>query len=554
MRTFRSRFQNPFGPGVSSRLAAKVDEPLSLRNFKLAALVAIVVGCSGLFALVTAEIVRSFQDGQNRERMHELAASTLHRAELAADYAFIALGELTERSNIVCSPYTVEYFRAQIYRRAIVKDIRVVDAAGNTLCSAFPAALGASDKMLDLSTAEASVNSQIKLMPLKLNEQPAFGVLWDIDDDLRLMAVVNTGTLVYDVLPNAFRHRNHAVIALGSGSVIASHIEGVTPGDDMTSPVVFRSKSRRYPLTAEIRINTAQVADWNNQVGAAYPIGGGILGLIFALLIIRTLSGPPSITTEIDRALAAQEFKPYAQAIYCLSTGRITGCEILARQIQRDGTVIPPYQFIPLAEQSGKIVPITWQIMDEALAKMRPFLNEDKKFTIAFNIVASQLMAPSFASELRAHVIGARVASRQITIELTERQEISNLSEAAQTIGKLKERGYNFAIDDAGTGHSGLSYIQKLGVDVIKIDKLFVDSIVEDASTRSLIKMLVRLAGDLGMQTVAEGIETEEQQQALRKLGVDKGQGFLVSRPLPLDEFLHFVEWRNREALEAPAA
>lgn len=517
---------------------------------RLSGLTALVVACVGFFAVISTGVVHSVREGQNRERLQELAASTLHRAELGADYAFITLGELSEQSDIVCSPATVRLFRSQIYRRAIVKDVRIIGADGNTLCSAFPGVLDAGNKRLDLDRALESRNGQIRLLPLE--GHTAFGVLWKLDPDRSILAVVNTGTLVYDVLPGVFRDNGEARVLLSDGSLVAAYPGGnpvtLSASDPAAVPLTFSAASGRYPLRAEIRINAGLVANLNSRINPIYPLGGGVLGLIFGLMAVRALTGPRNVAAELDRALSAREFVPFAQPIFCLKDGRIAGCEILARRISRDGSVTPPSEFIPLAEQTGKIVPITWQIVDKALADLRPFMRSDKRFSVAFNITAAHLMDPAFASDLRTHVLGARVASRQITIELTERQEIENLEEAARTISKLKERGFRVSIDDAGTGHSGLSYIQKLGADVIKIDKLFVDSVVDDPSARSLIKMLVRLAGDLKMSTVAEGIETEEQREALAELGVDKGQGYLVSRPLPLDSFLKFVGQKQTSA------
>jgi sensor c-di-GMP phosphodiesterase-like protein len=223
---------------------------------------------------------------------------------------------------------------------------------------------------------------------------------------------------------------------------------------------------------------------------------------------------------------------PYFQPIFSLKDGKMAGCEVLARWIKADGSIVPPYQFIPLAEQTGRIVPLTWQLMDEALLQMRPYLRRDKSFYLAFNISASHLLQPGFAEDLRRHVSGARVGSRNIVIELTEREELPDLDKARDILSGLQERGYKVALDDAGTGHSGLSYMQKLGADVIKIDKLFVDSILTERSARVLIELLVNLARELGMSTVAEGIETREQADMLRDLGVDRGQGYLVSPPV----------------------
>lgn len=532
-----------------------------LRNRKLLkwpAMILMVLASTAFFAYATNSFVHSVHAAQNRDRLQELAHSTLDRAELGADYAFAALTELAEKSDLTCGERSLELFRSQVHQRSIVKDIRILDARGFTRCAAFPEVLGGADIRVNLGAMRDTRNELVKLVPLQLRRQSALGVVWVLNRDTILLATVSTGTLVYDVLPKALRKGNAAQLVLEDNTLIAAHdgtgLElGQAPGKDV-QPLIFRAASDRYPFHAEIRIFDHLLMRWNNRIGVSHPISGGVFGFLFGLLAIRALSKPRGIDAEINDALEAGQFKAFAQPIFDLKSGAITGCEILARRLLNDGTVVSPGEFVALAEQTGQIDAINWQVMDDALTQLRPFLRQNKHFTAAFNIGAQQLMQPSFISELRAHVREARVGSRQITIEVTERQQFHDMDVAAAIMGRMKEHGFHIAIDDAGTGHSGLSHIQKLGADIIKIDRFFVDQVVHDPSARSLIKMLVRLAGDLRMTTVAEGIETEEQMKALAQLGVDKGQGYLVSKALPLKTFVGFAEKLSHSAGRRAAA
>jgi EAL domain-containing protein (putative c-di-GMP-specific phosphodiesterase class I) len=168
-------------------------------------------------------------------------------------------------------------------------------------------------------------------------------------------------------------------------------------------------------------------------------------------------------------------------------------------------------------------------------------MKSDKQFTVALNIAPSHFVSPGFVEQLRALAADARVSTRQIVVEITERYELPDLDRASAVIDELQEHAFKVAIDDAGIGHSGLSYIQKLGVDVIKIDKFFIDSIGKDYSADVVVKMLVRLARELGMGTVAEGVETEQQVEVLRAAGVDEAQGFALAPPMPADQFFEFL-------------
>lgn len=210
--------------------------------------------------------------------------------------------------------------------------------------------------------------------------------------------------------------------------------------------------------------------------------------------------------------------------------------------------------FIPLAESSGRIEVMTWQILKSALSDLRPLLKADKDFKLSFNVVPKHLLSPGFVETLRRTVLTAKIAARQIVIEVTERDELDDLARAAAVVTELRDYGFRVAIDDVGVGHSGLSRLKGLGANTIKIDKFFVDTITVDASTTTIVEMLVALAKDLQMTVVAEGIETEEQRRALVASGVEEGQGYLVAAPLPFPKFSELVDTRRRSAPAAPAA
>lgn len=255
---------------------------------------------------------------------------------------------------------------------------------------------------------------------------------------------------------------------------------------------------------------------------------------------------------DIDRGLARREFKPFYQPTFDLRTGAILGCEVLARWIREDGTIIPPMSFIPLAESSGRIEPMTWQILETALKELYPRLREDKQFKLSFNVVPRHLVSDGFIETLRRVVVGSKVSARQIMLEVTERNELLDLDRAAAVVKELRELGFKVAMDDVGVGHSGLSQMKGLGANTIKIDKFFVDTITEGGSAATIVETLARLARDLHMTVIAEGIETVEQVQALIACGVEEGQGYLVSPPLPFGKFDELVEIsRSRVFAEA---
>ena len=196
---------------------------------------------------------------------------------------------------------------------------------------------------------------------------------------------------------------------------------------------------------------------------------------------------------------------------------------------------------------------MTWQILSTALRELHPRLRDDKYFKLSVNIVPRHLVSEGFTETLRRVVAGAKVSARQIVLEVTERTELPDLNKAALVVKQLREFGFRVAMDDVGVGHSGLSQMKGLGANTIKIDKFFVDTITEDGSAATIIGMLVRLARDLHMTVIAEGIETRAQIDALVACGVEEGQGYFVSPPLPFAGFDEFLAKHQSKALAEEA-
>ena len=292
---------------------------------------------------------------------------------------------------------------------------------------------------------------------------------------------------------------------------------------------------------------------WNNESYWPTILIAAGLGLVFGLLLTRATAKLEAPVADIDRGLARQQFKPFYQPTFDLRSGAVRGCEVLARWVRADGVIVPPMNFIPLAETSGRIEPMTWQILETALKELHPRLRDDKYFKMSVNIVPRHLVSDGFIETLRRVVAGSKVSARQIVLEITERAELPDLDKAGAVVKELRELGFRVAMDDVGVGHSGLSQMKGLGVNTIKIDKFFVDTITEDGAAATIIGMLVRLARDLQMTVIAEGIETREQLQALVACGVEEGQGYLVSPPLPFAKFDEFLARRQSGAFAEAA-
>jgi len=261
--------------------------------------------------------------------------------------------------------------------------------------------------------------------------------------------------------------------------------------------------------------------------------------------IVRTQFG---IETRLRRAVENGGLRLCYQPICDVSTGRIAGFEALARWLDEDGAEIPPDAFIPVAEECGLIVPLGRWAMYEAtrtIAEWDKRNGGDCGATVAVNLSAIQLQRDQIAPLVRDALNAYGVQGRRLTLELTESAIVSDPDRIAATMHALKGLGTTLAMDDFGTGYSNLAYLQKLPIDVLKIDRSFVSGMLADRDKVAIVRAVLSLAQALGMRTTAEGVETNELAQTLAALGCSYGQGFFYSRPLERDDAYALLSERN---------
>lgn len=222
-----------------------------------------------------------------------------------------------------------------------------------------------------------------------------------------------------------------------------------------------------------------------------------------------------------------------------LATGRLLSMEALVRWQHPQKGLIPPNDFIPMAENSGLILPIGAWVLQEACQQAKSLLLAGvQPFRMCVNISMPQFKAPGFLEHVTRTLKDAELAPQWLELEITESIAMENAEETISRLKILRELGIRVAIDDFGTGHSSLSYLKHLPITTLKIDKAFVDDILTDQYDVVIIEAILAMAKSLGLDVVAEGIETEEQKQILCKLGCAAGQGYLFSRPLPSNKLL----------------
>lgn len=272
------------------------------------------------------------------------------------------------------------------------------------------------------------------------------------------------------------------------------------------------------------------------------------------------LLSEPQVIAARDRAMMAQEvrsgldngwFVPFLQPIVDMRSGVTRGFETLVRLDHPKLGLLSPGRFIPVAEEIGVMGEISHQMLCRAIDILGEWgrgTTAEKDLFLSVNLDAARVMQPGFVAELAGLLAGRGVNPVNLKIEIVESSVIGNFAVAARQIGKLRDLGVKIALDDFGTGYSSLEYLNQLNFDLIKIDKTFVDGIQHDGRKRSMVRMMCVLSGLLGADVCVEGIEEEAQAEIARNLNVTYAQGFLYSRPLPLDAAL-----AHARALDAPA-
>jgi diguanylate cyclase (GGDEF)-like protein/PAS domain S-box-containing protein len=240
------------------------------------------------------------------------------------------------------------------------------------------------------------------------------------------------------------------------------------------------------------------------------------------------------IETSLRRAVARRQLQVHYQPIVDLRTDRVTGFEALVRWKHPSRGILYPATFMAIAEDTGLIVPLGAWIFDQACAQAGRWQDRQRDdLSIAINLSACQLADPSLIDDISSVLAATRIDPGHVHVEITESVLMHDVDASMEVLDRLKVLGVRVAIDDFGTGYSSFSYLRRFPVDILKIDQSYIQAIGVDGDADAIVESLINLGHTLGLDVVAEGVETEAQLAALRALGCDFAQGFFIARALP---------------------
>jgi sensor c-di-GMP phosphodiesterase-like protein len=509
---------------------------------KLWKLLAIPIGLA--LAAVPAAAVHFWLGGYLENRsMRELevtAKRVIWLTEARLGQVIEGLDALAARGVTSCAGGDLAAMHETSFRAVPIKEISIVGADGATVCTNLGIALGRRNVISEpIENGRPDVVVEIVRLNDKENlvrvRRASVWGAW-------LAALVPVEMLVPRTSSSGGPAVAGATLASADGTVIGERAPDQADGED--GPLLTTQlKSERFGfiVTASMPRTRALASGADLLLIAALGTGLGT-ALILTLLAFGPWRVRDNPIAEFERAIRNDEFVPYYQPIVDLTTARIVSAEVLIRWRKPDGTLVPPVQFIPLAENSGLIVALTRALMRRVCAEAGAAIGARPDFRVGFNLSAHHFLDETIVDDVRTIFGASPIALNQILLEVTERQPLDNLTMARRVIAALQGLGASVGLDDVGTGHSGLSYMLKLGVDFIKIDKIFVDAIGTERYSTTIIETLVTLARDMHMEIIAEGVETFEQVQHLRERGIRKAQGYVFAPPLPGTSFIQLLQ------------
>lgn len=476
------------------------------------------------------------RDREKNAALQYLGAITSQVESSAAD-AIDSLRVVLANSPSLCTPTFVANAQAAIEASINLKQLLVENADGVQYCDAFGRKVQYSpvSKTLPLPGRTETISvvrlGEMSVPALKITQ--AFGATRQVSafvpllgQSERALAKGMDGAAMLRVLLT----NGTSVMAVGDPAAFDARRSDA----DFISERVFAGG---LPLQVEYAVPFSVARAGYADLDVGFTVISCLISASLLLLALHYVRRSRVPAFDLERAISRGEIRPYYQPVINLRTGELEGCEVLCRWEKKNGQVVPPGSFIDYAEVTGLAIPMTLSLMQQVKYDLGDICQQMPDMKVSINLFEGHFRDAGIVDDVEAIFGNSKIAMRQLVFEITERHPLANSAMAKSVIAGLHALGCKMALDDAGTGHSNLAYIGTLGVDIIKIDRVFVDMVKPETSQVPVLDGLIALAKDMNCEIVAEGVETEAQALYLRARGVVQAQGFIFAPALKVRAF-----------------
>ncbi|MBI4920731.1 MAG: EAL domain-containing protein [Devosia nanyangense] len=490
---------------------------------------------------------------RERAQVEQSLGTITERIQTGAYSAIDSLRTILADSPSLCTPTFIANVHKQMAQSLYLKQVLVENADGAQYCDAFGSTVSYSPLSASLAIpGHTETVTVIKLADLAtpvLKLTQAFGNTRMVSAFVPLVSSDSEGLL------NRFKPTAMVRVSVTDGtSVLVAGDPSPYDSHGTTEYVSAEGFAGELPIRVEAAVPFAIVRADYADLDVSFTIIACLMSGAFLVLALQYVRRSKLPAFDLERAIASGELKPYYQPVINLKTGALAGCEVLCRWEKRNGEVVMPGAFIEYAEVTGLAIPMTLSLMQQVRADLGDLCLEMPDMKVSINLFEGHFRDGSVIEDVQAIFGGSNIAFRQLVFEITERYPLSNSTTANTVIAGLHALGARLAMDDVGTGHSNLAYMQTLGVDVIKIDRVFIDMIKPDTKQNPVLDGLISMCRDLGTEIIAEGVETEAQALYLRGRGVVMAQGFLFAPALKVVAFRELARALNGRPKAPPLA
>ncbi len=478
-----------------------------------------------------------------KSELDAIANRYLMRAERVLAEAVGVLRDIDQAKIRTCSSADQVAMADILSKSAFVRRVGMVDENGFPRCLVPPPPVRRGAMM----SAASSDERQVTIVLADKDAAPDLPngtvvVGWKSLSGARIIAEISVGALDIDAGPEFFRDRRYVEVSVGDGKKWFS--VGHAPAE--TSPegdvLEVKTHSEVFPIEVVARVDVASTYAIIDSLDLTLTVSSIAIGFLLVGVAVWLNWRPDQAThDEFVMGLIRNEFVPYYQPVMNIDTGQIEGCELLVRWIKTDGSVVSPGAFMPYAENSGHVFEMTRAIMRQSVKDLGDLYSKKLSLKLSINLFAGHFDDRTIIDDIESIFGSGPILYDQLVFEVTERYPLNDIDRARKIIAEMHALGCRVALDDTGTGHGGLAYLQQLGIDIVKIDKMFIDAMGADIGASTIVDVLIELANSLGMGIVAEGVEREDQIQRLREKGVTSAQGYIFAPPLPANLFVELA-------------